>query len=221
MKAIFLDAADTLFQLAEPVGQVYQEIGRRHGLPLPHSEIESRFAVAFREAPTPDYLAYSEGHDCEILWWRKLVQQVTKLPEGETFAHYFDELFAHYEQPQAWRLFDDTLPFLKRAADQYRLAVVSNFDARLHQIITSLGLDSYFEEVICSADAKARKPSREIFQFALQRMQLKSEEVLHIGDSYEADYEGARSAGLKAFHLQRELGDTLFDALTNDSTLVD
>lgn len=212
MEALFLDAAGTLFDLAEPVGIVYARFAAQHGLALTAEEAESRFRSAFQSLPAPDYDAHHEGHECERLWWRQLVLAVTRAPDDAPFAAFFEELFAYYEQPRAWQLFPDTLPFLEQTKSLFQLAVVSNFDARLHPILEGLGLTLYFEAIVSSAEARARKPESSIFELALEKMQVAPHEVLHIGDSLEADYEGARRAGLHAFHLQRHLGQTLLSA---------
>lgn len=214
MNALLLDAAGTLFDLAEPVGQVYARFARQHGLAIDSATVESRFREVFQDLPAPHYQAYADGHDCEFVWWRELVLQVTGFPEDETFDRFFGELFAFYERPEAWCLFPDTLPFLAAARKRYRLAVVSNFDQRLIPIVEGLRLTPYFEFILSSSETRAQKPDPQIFRLALQKLNLPAEDVLHIGDSRTADYEGARRAGLRAFHLQREKGQALPDALS-------
>jgi len=213
MKAIFLDAAGTLFDLAEPVGKVYARFARKHGLNLTEQEAETRFRTAFKELPAPNYEDFEDGHRCELAWWRKLVLKVCNSAGDETFDLFFEDLFLFYEKGEAWKLYPDTVPFLEKAGEHYRLAVVSNFDSRLHPILNQLGLSSYFEAIVSSAEARSRKPDEEIFHFTLQKLNLHPVQVLHIGDSEVADFQGASNAGLSAFHLQRENGLFLQDAL--------
>ncbi|WP_411845776.1 HAD-IA family hydrolase [Roseibacillus persicicus] len=209
MQAIFLDAAGTLFDLAEPVGAVYARFADQHELALTEKEAEFRFRKAFQSLPAPVYLDGQEGHESERQWWRDLVGVVVEGAEGERFEEFFESLFAYYERPEAWRLFPETLSFLDRSKDRFRLAVVSNFDGRLHTILEGLALCDYFELVVSSADARARKPDEKIFQFALGKMNLSPSEVMHVGDSRKADYEGALQMGLRAWHLQRGKGGDL------------
>jgi putative hydrolase of the HAD superfamily len=49
---------------------------------------------------------------------------------------------------------------------------------------------------IYSCDAIHRKPSPEIFQLALRRTQLEPGQTMFVGDSLEADIEGANLAGM-------------------------
>ena len=214
MKAIFLDAAGTLFDLAEPVGEVYARFAYREGFILKPEVVEKRFRAAFKASPAPCYLPQADGHTAERSWWRALVLEATQIPDSESFALLFDQLFAHYEQPSAWQLYPDTLPFLREASAKYRLAVVSNFDDRLHPILNGLGLSPFLEVALSSSEAQSQKPDSKIFEMALAKLALPPEEVLHIGDSRKADYEGAFKAGLQAFHLQRANGQILPDALS-------
>lgn len=215
MKALFLDAAGTLFDLAEPVGAVYARFARKHGLNLSKEEAESRFRAAFKNLPDPVYEDFEDGHQCEMIWWRDLVLRVTQSADDDDFELFFQDLFSFYEKGKAWKLFPDTVAFLETAHEHFRLAVVSNFDSRLLPVLEELGLSSYFEVIISSAEARSRKPDPQIFQTALRKLNLPADQVLHIGDSQHADYQGARDAGLEAFHLQREKGALLAHALPN------
>ena len=171
------------------------------------------FATLSRPVPAPSYQPHLEGHTAERSWWRALVLEATKIPDSESFERLFDQLFTHYEDPSAWHLYPDTLPFLQEASSKYRLAVVSNFDDRLLPILDGLGLSPFLETALSSSQAQASKPDPRIFQIALESLALSPEEVLHIGDSRKADYEGALNAGLHAFHLLRDKGQILSDAL--------
>ena len=71
-----------------------------------------------------------------------------------------------------------------------------------------LGLHDAFHWFISSQDLGAEKPNAAIFRASLQRAQfwrpgLQPVEVLHIGDSLEADFCGARAAGHAALLLDR------------------
>ena len=69
--------------------------------------------------------------------------------------------------------------------------------------LTVLELTNFFSEVICSSRHKIAKPDSRIFQFALEQFNCLSSQAWHIGDSLREDYNGATTAGLKAFLIQR------------------
>ena len=83
------------------------------------------------------------------------------------------------------------------------LAVVSNFDSRLIPLLDGLGLAAFFDAVVCSGEAGAAKPDGAIFTHALAVLGVEASEALHVGDNPEADYDGARAAGLEALLVDR------------------
>ena len=75
------------------------------------------------------------------------------------------------------------------------LACVSNWDASLADQLERAGVGHYFATVVSSAEAGAAKPDPGAFAVALERLGVKPERALHIGDT-EADSDGAAAAGL-------------------------
>jgi putative hydrolase of the HAD superfamily len=107
-----------------------------------------------------------------------------------------------------FRVLDDAPPALTRLAERgVRLAVVSNWDCSLAGILTNLGIAGRFEVIISSAEVGAAKPAPEPFLAALECMGVPpSREVLHCGDSPEADGAGAEAAGITPVIVDREGG---------------
>ena len=58
--------------------------------------------------------------------------------------------------------------------------------------------------VVTSEEARAYKPRREIFDFALTKFGLKSSEVIHIGDSVTSDILGAKAADIQSIWINRK-----------------
>jgi putative hydrolase of the HAD superfamily len=81
------------------------------------------------------------------------------------------------------------------AAAGLALACVANWDAGLGEHLERSGLASAFAAVVSSAEAGSAKPDPAIFAYALERLGVRPERALHIGDS-DADRDGARAAGL-------------------------
>lgn len=64
--------------------------------------------------------------------------------------------------------------------------------------IKALQIDSYFEVILVSEWEGIKKPSTEIFHRALERLQVRPEESVYVGDHPENDVKAAKAAGLKA-----------------------
>ncbi|MFD0895208.1 HAD-IA family hydrolase [Luteolibacter ambystomatis] len=210
IRTIFLDAAGTLIEPAEPVAAVYARHFSAVGWPVTMERIGRAFREAFQVAGDPSYGCQDGGDLAERIWWKGVVGDVAWRcgfdPEAEetTFEEVFAGLFSHYDSGSAWTVFPEVERVLGRfRAAGCRLAVVSNFDLRLHRILRDLRLGEYCNAVITSAEAWARKPDPAIFTAALRALDACPDSTVHIGDSPTADGTGAATAGIRAFLLDR------------------
>jgi putative hydrolase of the HAD superfamily len=85
--------------------------------------------------------------------------------------------------------------------------VVSNWDVSLRGVLDDLGLAPLLDGIVISAEVGARKPDRAIFERALAVAGVAADAALHVGDTVDADRDGARAAGLRAVHLDRSGAD--------------
>lgn len=116
-----------------------------------------------------------------------------------------DAIHESFERDVVYRPYPEAVRTLRalRAAG-YRTGVVSNFSHRLPRVLDQSGIAPYVDTVTYSFEAGAEKPHPRIFRSALARAGASPERVLMVGDSYEADYLGARQAGMHAVLLCRE-----------------
>jgi putative hydrolase of the HAD superfamily len=77
-------------------------------------------------------------------------------------------------------------------------------------------LTDHFDVAVGVDSCKKAKPDRKIFLYATNKLRVRPEETIFIGDSVEHDYEGAKKAGLKPLLINRE-GEALanIEALTS------
>jgi putative hydrolase of the HAD superfamily len=89
---------------------------------------------------------------------------------------------------------------LQRLARGFTLAVVTNTHDRdlVPRHLEQMGVSDLFELVVTSVEHGKRKPSPEIFHHTLRVLGAAPASCIHVGDDFEADYRGARSAGLRA-----------------------
>jgi len=79
-----------------------------------------------------------------------------------------------------------------------KLAVVSNSDGTVEDVLIRQRLRSYFTAVYDSHLVGYEKPDPRIFHYAIKDLKLAPERTLHAGDLYNIDITGARAAGLHA-----------------------
>ncbi len=98
---------------------------------------------------------------------------------------------------------EEVLEKLKR---RYKLAVISNTTTSttgdIEWILGRLGLLHFFDHVIASKSFGARKPDISIFNFVLETLSLKPEEVIFIGNKISTDILGANKTGMKSILLK-------------------
>jgi HAD superfamily hydrolase (TIGR01549 family) len=107
---------------------------------------------------------------------------------------------------------DDAKKLLRQAEQQCKVGLISNFTHApvIYSSLRKLGLNGYFSAVVVSEQVGWRKPSIRIFQDALNRLHVKAEEAIFIGDSPIEDIKGAREAGLKTIFVPSQF-NTLED----------
>lgn len=207
IKAVFFDAADTLFRVKGGVGTVYSSVAKKYGANSSPQKIQEAFGKVFKYAPPLAFghISVDERKICEKRWWHNVVRNVfEEVGMIEKFDNYFDELFETFRR-KAWELFPETkdvLSLLKRRG--LKLGVISNFDSRVYDVCTDLGIIEFFDSFVISSEAGFAKPSPEIFSLALQINRVTPSECVHIGDSLNLDFNGARTVGIKAFLIDRE-----------------
>jgi putative hydrolase of the HAD superfamily len=202
LRAVTLDAAGTLIEVAEPVGETYARVAARHGLHVNAATAEEGFRRAFGAAPPLAFPGASPtrlgAH--ERAWWYAIVRQALGgAARGPALDACFEELYAHYATAAAWRVFPEIHGVLAALrARSLRLAVVSNFDGRLGPLLDGLGVGALVDSVIVSSHAGSAKPDPVIFGTALAALDVRAAETLHVGDQPVEDVLGARGAGLRA-----------------------
>jgi len=208
IRAVTLDAAGTLIRVRRPVGETYAQLALQHGIPVDAQSIGRAFRTVFpRMAPLAFGASNRAGLERqERDWWRTLVRSCLGAHgQHPAFGAYFDELYAYYGNAQAWSLYCEVPAVLTDLeARGIEVAVVSNFDSRLHRILEHLGVRDRFRGVLCSSEAGAAKPDPRIFAAACQLLCTPPVHTLHAGDSRSADLLGARAAGLRAVWVRRD-----------------
>jgi len=117
--------------------------------------------------------------------------------------NFFEVAYEHFAEAAVWELYPEVPDVLEQLQPRFQLAVISNFDGRLRFILQHLDMSKFFRHVFVSSELGADKPDPEIYQRALQFIDLKPNEVLHVGDDPERDWEAASAAGLSIFRLDR------------------
>ncbi len=201
VRAVFFDAAGTLFYLPNGVGYHYSLVARRFGVDIPEKALSSAFRNAWNAMPAPLSKRVARTDD-DRGWWRELVFRV--LAEAAPDARIereglFDELYNYFAKPGVWALFPEVIEVLSSLRGTYCLGIVSNFDSRLRAVLQDLEIAHFFQFLCISSEVGADKPDPYIFEHALGLAGVSEREAVHIGDDPHHDGEGAARAGIRCF----------------------
>jgi putative hydrolase of the HAD superfamily len=138
-----------------------------------------------------------EGRVDHGFWWTfhtDLLEEVNALNDGVR-----DELVANTQNSANWdQILPGTREALERIARDYSIAVISNADGRIDQVLRRCGICDCFGSITDSGIVGYEKPHAAIFEAALRAMKADAAESLYVGDVYSVDYVGATKAGMQA-----------------------
>jgi len=102
------------------------------------------------------------------------------------------------------RLVPGAHELLESLRPEIRIGIVTNH-VRAEQLkkIDRCKLNGLFESLVVSEDVGAPKPDPLMFQTALKELNCGASEAVMIGDSWEADIEGATALGIRSVWLNR------------------
>ncbi len=214
---VTFDVGNTLLCADPSPAMVYSQALGRHGRAVAPEVVAPVFADAWAEmqrqtlpgrdprAACPRRDRYNSVAGGERAWWAAFLAVVLgRLDHDAPLEPLLDDLYAAFARPDGWRVFPETRPTLQALLGQgVRLAVISNWDSRLPELLGSLELDSFFEVITVSAIEGVEKPDPLIFDRTLRRLGVTAEQVIHVGDSPLEDYHGAADAGLSPVLIDR------------------
>ncbi len=202
-KVVFFDAAGTLFDPREPIGESYARIARRYGVEADAAQVAAGFRRAFHNAGGLAFGPRRESVELRRMerdWWRVVVRETfAGLGSFTDFNAYFDELFIHFGDAASWRADPEAAPLLDSLKRRgLELGLISNFDFRVYAILEGLGLARFFDSFTISSEAGWAKPSAALFAAALARHRATPAQAAHVGDAPHLDVAGAEAAGFAA-----------------------
>jgi putative hydrolase of the HAD superfamily len=121
--------------------------------------------------------------------------------------------------PDYNHLFEGTFEILEYLKGKYELHIITNgFEEIQTKKMESSRILDYFSTLVTSESVGVKKPNPKVFNYALEKANAQSNNSIMIGDSIEADIEGALSVGMKAIHVNFEkekLNNVNFNTITS------
>ena len=112
-----------------------------------------------------------------------------------------DRLRLTFEESRlaAFDFFPGTAEMLKRLRHRFRLAVITNGPRYSQQPkLDRVHMSRHVDTILIGGDFPQEKPHPSIFAAALEHLQVRASDSVHVGDSLSADIAGARASGIRA-----------------------
>ncbi len=206
--AVTFDIGGTLLYSDPSPAEIYATHLSRLGRAVRPEDVGPVFAEAWadmqrRTAPGRD--RYNSVDGGERAWWGGFVREVlARLEHDAPWERLLDNLYRAFSEDSVWRTYPHALATLDVLAGRgLKLAVISNWDRRLPQILDGLDLTDRFDVITVSSIAGVEKPAAGIFDQTLARLGVPAHRALHVGDSPLEDYTGAEDAGMAAALIDR------------------
>ena len=194
---VVFDAAWTVIHPQPRFTTTYAELGKKHGVELSEAEIGERFANHFAT------ICWDNTNELEQLTiWKGTIASVFR--ELESTTSLFDQLWQHYSEPAAWNVYLDVAPTFN-ALEELGIPFVigSNFDGRLQSICAGHDLFQRCAAILWSADMGVSKPQPEFYRTIAKKMAVEPHHILMVGDNWQNDFDGPRTAGWSSAWLNR------------------
>ena len=105
------------------------------------------------------------------------------------------------------RIDENAEAMLRSLHGKYKLGIISNFAIPecVLKLLKNHDLDRLFDVIVVSGAVNKRKPSPEIFKSTLKALDVSASETVFVGDTVDADIEGAKAVGMKAIYIERRV----------------
>ena len=218
IKVVFFDVGNTL--LFPNRERIHAPLAERGIVPDGEHlrDLECRIKNEF------DGMLASNGSTDHGFWWMFYSQLLSEIGLQDDALR--NQLVSRIQNSGNWdRILPGTAEQLREIGEQYAMAVISNADGKIEDVLEKCGIADCFRTITDSGLVGYEKPHPEIFRQALKSMKAVPEESLYVGDVYSVDYLGARGVGMQAILMDvpgayRDKGVTRVDSLAELQTVL-
>lgn len=202
IKVILFDIDDTLFDREKAIVRVIIRIVEK--LPDLFKGIKKEKVIkSFRKADRMGLEAFNSGLTGIDVRNRRSRWFLEDLGLDVSFADEITRLYV-----ESYPCVSAAVPGAKQVVEKlnkrFPLGVISNgFPDIQYNKLKSLHIEKLFKVILLSEELGMRKPDKRIFKLAAERLRIKVECCLFVGDSLDTDILGAKSSGMKACWFNR------------------
>jgi putative hydrolase of the HAD superfamily len=206
IKAVLFDMGSTLVKYdVEFFEEVFQRILTSLGISRSLDDVKKAFLNAKREAKDINLLPSFGKMKCDEYWhqWDSIVLKHLEIVENEKLAGIVQSKWFDFVDSSLYPESEEVLIKLKRRG--IKIGLISNgYEEEINLILEKVNFEKAIFDVIVGVDTiKKVKPNQDVFKYALNKLDVKPEEAIFVGDDVEADYKGAERAGIHSLLIDR------------------
>jgi len=206
LRAVLFDVGETLVHPAPSFPELFSIVVAAEGhARSPQAVIDASRAVfhRFSEAAR-DVELWTTSPERSARFWKSVYERMLGELDIPDDGHLADVLYATFTDPANYELFDDVEPALDELeAAGLVLAIVSNFEAWLEDLLGRLGVRDRFGVRVISGREGVEKPDLRIFELALERLSIEATDAMYVGDNPEFDVVPAATLGMTPVLIDR------------------
>jgi len=200
-KGILIDLDNTLYDYDTPHEQALSATLDKFAkkFSLLNTDVASLYARA--KQINHRQLALTAASHHRLFYFQKMLELIGAFDFNDCLdlnAYYWDFFMAHIK-PEP-----NVMAFLKEL--HVPKCIVTDFTAEAqYKKIIKLEMDPWIDHLVTSEEAGVEKPHPFIFTLALNKLGLKPEECIMIGDSYKKDCLGAQAMGIDSIYFKGDV----------------
>ena len=200
LKALLFDLGGTLVKISSEIPNVMKRVLNLRGInrslkEISHARKEAEKGLDFQDLP-------KLLDEFWIQWNEKILSNLHVKSSIQT-AKFIKTHWWDYSDVSLYPDAEKILPLLKER--DLKLGIITNgLQSDVDKILPKVSLQGFFDIVVVIDTLRKMKPDVEVFYYALEKLRTAPSDAIFIGDEMEADYNGARKAGLNAYLIDRE-----------------
>jgi len=200
VKTVLFDLGGTLVSTTE-IPEVYRRILEAHGITRSIEEISHAHEETEKHLDIQELAVLFEEY--WIRWNLQILNRLGINENVEALAEAISDRWWDYADVMLHADVEETLQWLRSMG--LKIGIVTNgLESDYKEILRKVGLLDFFDVKVGIDAVGKMKPDRDIFLYALNKLDASPSETLFVGDQLKEDYEGAKKTGLTPLLIDRD-----------------
>ncbi|MGG0154742.1 HAD family hydrolase [Bacillus mycoides] len=187
---MLFDLDDTLLDRDKAVDKLFSIILEEFYRDVEQHAVKNAMLQKFKEYDKKSY-----GHSDKV---KVLESFFDEFPPKYRLPRNCIQDFWNNNFPKCFSINQNTINIIITIKSHIKVGIITNGSTQRQKAkIMNTGLNEYFDTIIISEEVGFSKPDKRIFELALNKLNVQSEDVLFVGDDLEKDIAGCQNANIK------------------------